>query len=184
MSIFILLSGKTHLFSGNLGLCCICGWSFFHQVRNSLALWHIVDRVMAFVKALFDLFIKAKGHIILLLEWPFVAFNKVIYDLQLLSTKPKIKVFVIIRLYFRDLVRKFKPFFYYFIQSKSGIFLKNFACYLKKSSKNCGCRKLWRWSTHCCTHITVDTLYSEDFVSRVKIHYIVIRDPAPHELTC
>ena len=95
MSIFILLSGKTHLFSGNLGLCCICVWSFFHQVRNSLAFWHIVDRVMAFVKALFDLFIKAKGHIILLLEWPFVAFNKVIYDLQLLSTKPKIKVFVI-----------------------------------------------------------------------------------------
>ena len=56
-----------------------------------MAFWHIVDRVMAFVKALFDLFIKAKGHIILLLEWSFVAFNKVIYDLQLLSTKPKIK---------------------------------------------------------------------------------------------
>ena len=73
---------------------CSC-WPFFHQVRNSLTFWHIVDRVMAFVKALFDLFIKAKGHIILLLlllEWPFVAFNKVIYDLQLLPTKPEIKV--------------------------------------------------------------------------------------------
>ena len=61
---FVVFFITTHRF-------CILGlwkWSFFHQVRNSLTFWHIVDRVMAFVKALFDLFIKAKGHISLLLE--------------------------------------------------------------------------------------------------------------------